>query len=160
MREWQGEVPFVYCCSRLPVWAIRRCRGECLNLRYCSCLATAPLEVENKTVRPRMHLKEIALAVLGLCLASGACRLPAFAQSATPPIAKSKPAPPPEDRIDINHASAEELLKVPGITATWAGRIIRYRPYRTKQDLLDRGVLPSDLYGRIKDYVIAHRDKQ
>ena len=26
-------------------------------------------------------------------------------------------------------------LKVPGMTATWAGRIVRFRPYRTKQDL-------------------------
>ncbi len=51
-------------------------------------------------------------------------------------------------------------MKVHGLTATWAGRIIRYRPYRTKQDLLDRGVLPSSVYDRIKEYVIAHRDKQ
>jgi len=75
------------------------------------------------------------------------------------PAHPAKPAPPPEARIDINHASVGELLKVPGMTATWAGRIVRFRPYRTKQDLLDRGVLPSDVYDRIKDYVIAHRDK-
>jgi competence protein ComEA len=68
--------------------------------------------------------------------------------------------PPPEARVDINHASIEELLKVPGMTPSWAGRIVRFRPYRSKQDLLDRGVLPSDVYDRIKDYVIAHRDKQ
>ncbi len=43
------------------------------------------------------------------------------------------PVPPPEARVDINHASAAELLKVPGMTATWAGRIIRFRPYRTKR---------------------------
>ena len=72
----------------------------------------------------------------------------------------SATAPPPEARIDINHASVDELLKVPGMTPSWAGRIVRFRPYRTKQDLLDRGVLPSDVYDRIKDYVIAHRDKQ
>lgn len=68
--------------------------------------------------------------------------------------------PPPEARVDINHASIEELLKVPGMTPGWAGRIVRFRSYRSKQDLLDRGVLPSDVYDRIKDYVIAHRDKQ
>ncbi len=73
---------------------------------------------------------------------------------------KPKSIPPPEARIDINHASVEELLKVPGMTPSWAGRIVRFRPYRTKQDLLDRGVLPSDVYDRIKDYVIAHRDKE
>ena len=68
--------------------------------------------------------------------------------------------PPPEARIDINHASVADLMKVPGMTRSWAGRIVRFRPYRAKTDLLERGVLPSDVYDRIKDYVIAHREKQ
>jgi competence protein ComEA len=68
--------------------------------------------------------------------------------------------PPPEARADINHATVEELLKVPGMTRTWAERIVRFRPYRTKIDLEDRGVVPSEVYDRIKDYVIAHRDEQ
>ncbi len=72
----------------------------------------------------------------------------------------SATAPPPETRADINHATVDELLKVPGMTRSWAGRIARFRPYRTKQDLVDRGVLNSEVYDRIKDYVIAHRDKQ
>ena len=68
-------------------------------------------------------------------------------------------APPPEERIDINHASLAELLKVPGMTPSWAGRIIRFRPYRAKSDLLQRGVVSDAVYDRIKDYVIAHRYK-
>ena len=72
----------------------------------------------------------------------------------------SQNAPPPESRLDINHATVEELLKIPGMTPSWAGRIVRFRPYRTKQDLLERGVVTSEVYDRIKDYVIAHRDKQ
>jgi competence protein ComEA len=69
-------------------------------------------------------------------------------------------APPPEARVDINHSSIEELLKVPGMTQSWAGRIVRFRPYRTKQDLLEKGVVCDEVYDRIKDFVIAHRDKQ
>ena len=72
----------------------------------------------------------------------------------------SSSAPPPEARTDINHATLNELLKVPGMTPSWAGRIVRYRPYHTKADLLDRGIVTSAVYDRIKDYVIAHRDKQ
>jgi DNA uptake protein ComE-like DNA-binding protein len=89
-------------------------------------------------------------------------RIASSAQAApSPPSApRTKPAPPPEARIDINHANLEELLKVPGMTPGWAGRILRFRPYRTKQDLLDHGVLPSDVYDRIKDYVIAHHDPE
>lgn len=65
---------------------------------------------------------------------------------------------PPEKRVDINHAKLEELLKVPGMTSTWAQRILRFRPYRSKQDLMDQGVVPDAFYARIKDYVIAHRE--
>jgi DNA uptake protein ComE-like DNA-binding protein len=54
----------------------------------------------------------------------------------------------------------EELLKVPGMTPSWAGRIVRFRPYHTKQDLLERGVVTSQIYDRIKDYVIAHQKAQ
>jgi competence protein ComEA len=78
----------------------------------------------------------------------------------TPAPSAAHPIPPPEGRIDINHASMGELLKIPGITSTWAVRIVRFRPYRTKRDLLDRGVLPSDIYDRIKDSIIAHRNEQ
>ena len=79
-------------------------------------------------------------------------------------VAESSPrtllaAPDSENRIDINTATLDELLKIPGMTRTWAARIIRYRPYRAKNDLLDRGVVSSQVYDRIKDYIIAHRGK-
>ena len=48
-------------------------------------------------------------------------------------------------------------MQVPGMTRSWAGRIVRFRPYRTKADLVDRGVITADVYDRIKDSVIAHR---
>ena len=67
---------------------------------------------------------------------------------------------PPEQRVDVNHATLDELLKVPGMTRPWALRILRFKPYRTKQDLLDEGVLPSAVYARIREYLIAHRQSQ
>ena len=96
-----------------------------------------------------------AVVMLGLCLAG-----PAQSQDRdTRGVPKtSATAPRPEMRVDINHASVEELLKVPGMTPSWAGRIIRFRPYRTKLDLLERGVVTSEVYNQIKDYVIAHRE--
>jgi DNA uptake protein ComE-like DNA-binding protein len=65
---------------------------------------------------------------------------------------------PANTRVDINHAGINELMKVPGLTRTWAERIVRYRPYRAKNDLLDKGIVSNEVYGRIKDYVIARRD--
>ncbi|HEX3891506.1 MAG TPA: helix-hairpin-helix domain-containing protein [Terracidiphilus sp.] len=86
--------------------------------------------------------------------AAAGCLLAAPAQGRAP-----RPAPP-EMRVDINHASLEGLMKVPGMTGTWAARIVRFRPYRAKNDLLERGVVPSEVYERIKDNIIAHREKQ
>lgn len=71
-----------------------------------------------------------------------------------------KTTPPPESRVDINHASMDELMKVPGMTRSWAGRIVRFRPYRVKNDLIDHGVVTSEVYDRIKNYIIAHREEQ
>lgn len=101
-----------------------------------------------------------AIAVLTVCLGVAANGAFSHAQTAAPQAsAQKKTAPSPEVRVDINHASTEELAKVPGLTPSWAGRIVRFRPYRTKQDLLDRGVLPSDVYDRIKNSIIAHRSE-
>lgn len=95
-----------------------------------------------------------AIAVLGALLAG-------FSSSAA---LKEKPTehrvPAPEARVDINHASIDELIKVPGMTRTWAERIVRFRPYRAKSDLIEQGVVTSQVYERIKDYVIAHRTAQ
>ena len=84
-------------------------------------------------------------------------RPPAAAAQNRPP---QNVRPPEEMRVDINHATLEELLQVPGMTRSWAGRIVRFRPYYTKQDLLDRGIVSGEVYIRIKDYIIAHREKQ
>jgi DNA uptake protein ComE-like DNA-binding protein len=115
------------------------------------------VEAENGAVRARKQLTALAVAALGVCLAGTA----QYQDRDTRGVPKtSSTAPPPDARLDINHASVEELLKVPGMTRSWAGRIVRFRPYRTKQDLVENGVVTSQVYDRIKDYVIAHRDPQ
>jgi helix-hairpin-helix protein len=63
----------------------------------------------------------------------------------------------PVELVDINRASVQEMLKVPGMTETWAARIARFRPYRTKLDLVEQGVVTPEVYQRIRDGVIAHR---
>ena len=104
-----------------------------------------------------MHgrLKTIALAVSLVCV-QACCASQSLAK---PGAEQPTPSPPPEARIDINHAATEQLLKVPGMTRSWAERIVRFRPYRSKQDLVDQGVMPSAVYDRIKNYIIAHHDK-
>jgi DNA uptake protein ComE-like DNA-binding protein len=112
---------------------------------------------ENKAVRAGKRFAVLAAAMLGMCLL-GTAQYQDRDTRGVP--AASATAPPPEARVDINHASVDELLKVPGMTRSWAGRIIRFRPYRTKMDLLEGGVVTGQVYDRIKDYVIAHRKAQ
>ena len=112
---------------------------------------------ENGAVRAGTRVTAVAVVMLGFCLAGAAlCQ-----DRDTRGIPKtSATAPRPEARVDINHASVDELLKVPGLTRSWAGRIVRFRPYRTKLDLVEYGVVPMQIYDQIKDYVIAHQKAQ
>lgn len=84
----------------------------------------------------------------------------AFALQSQKLSAHSAASTAPEDRVDINTASVDQLLKVPGMTHTWAARIVRFRPYRAKNELLDRGIVTSAVYDRIKGYIVAHRPAQ
>jgi DNA uptake protein ComE-like DNA-binding protein len=81
-----------------------------------------------------------------------------FALALAPAIAASLPVTQrPVELTDINRASLQELEKVPGITETWAARIVRFRPYRTKLDLVEQGVVTPEVYQQIRSHVIAHR---
>jgi len=117
--------------------------------------------VENESVPLQKRFILISIAIAALVLSLSARGILAAIQNDGPQAAQeARSIPQPEARVDINHASVDELLKVPGMTSSWAARIVRFRPYRTKAELVERGVLPSDVYDRIKDYVIAHRDRQ
>jgi len=59
--------------------------------------------------------------------------------------------------VDANRATIDELMHVPGMTEVWAKRIVRFRPYRTKLDLLEKGIVSAEEYQRIREAVVAHR---
>jgi DNA uptake protein ComE-like DNA-binding protein len=57
--------------------------------------------------------------------------------------------------VNINKASREDLLSLPGITDRDADRIIADRPFADAHDLVRRRVLSEAEYGKISDRVIA-----
>lgn len=86
----------------------------------------------------------------------------AYAQSPTVPTAP-KPAvaaptaTPAAQLIDINSATADQLDNLKGIGKVRAEAIIKGRPYKGKDDLVQKGIIPQNIYDDIKDKIIARQ---
>jgi DNA uptake protein ComE-like DNA-binding protein len=59
--------------------------------------------------------------------------------------------------LDLNTASREQLLSLPGVTAGEADRVIAGRPYGKPDDLVTRHILPKAEYDKIADRVTAKK---
>lgn len=57
--------------------------------------------------------------------------------------------------VDINSASEDQLKELPGIGDALASRIVKHRPYKRKDDLVDKKVIPEAAYERIKHQIVA-----
>ena len=57
--------------------------------------------------------------------------------------------------VNINKASREDLLTLPGLSEREADRIIAARPFADAHDLVSRQVISSAEYDKIRDRVIA-----
>ena len=60
-----------------------------------------------------------------------------------------------EKAININRASREDILTLPGVTEREADRIIAERPFDDAHDLVKRRVLTEEQYDKLRDRVIA-----
>jgi DNA uptake protein ComE-like DNA-binding protein len=57
--------------------------------------------------------------------------------------------------VDVNAASEAELLTLPGIGHRDARRIIDSRPYREKHQLVSKGAITEDEYGKIRSLITS-----
>ena len=79
-----------------------------------------------------------------------------MAESPQTPAAKPAPqAAPAAALIDINSATKDQLLVLKGIGDKRADDIIKGRPYKGKDDLVQKGIIPAGVYAGIKDKIIA-----
>ena len=109
-------------------------------------------------------MRKLTLATLATIAALGLTAT-SFAQSpstsTSPMAAPNKPAtttaaPAPVGAlVDINSASKDELDKLPGVGARRADAIIKGRPYKGKNELADKKIVPQNVYDGIKDKIIA-----
>ena len=102
-------------------------------------------------MKTMMRLLAVVLTLmLGLALAG--CEA-----EKDPPKARAKPAAtqPKTDRIDINRASADELMTLKGIGEARSKAIIKNRPYARKDELVQKKIIPQSVYDEISDQIIA-----
>src|SRR6185369_3819645 len=64
--------------------------------------------------------------------------------------ANSNSKPVSTSLVDLNSASKQALMTLPGITETSAQKIIENRPYKSKADLTQKKVISPDAYAKIE----------
>jgi len=114
-------------------------------------------------------MKRIFAFLVAMIAATGL----AFAQKAETPKtdtkapakteAKKDAAPAKADAkkmepMDINSASEKELATLKGIGDVRAKAIVKGRPYKGKDELVQKKIIPQGVYDDIKDQIIAKQD--
>ena len=107
-----------------------------IALAFCiACSHENPDEIREKTARATETMKQDTKAV---------------AEGVKEGLSRDKRV------VDLNKASKDDLLTLPGVDSARADRIISERPYASVHQLVTRHVLSEDEYGKIQDRVVAH----
>lgn len=104
-------------------------------------------------------LRAFAIAAALVSAATAQAQSPQTGGASPAPArpAATAPAAPAAKLIDVNSATREELDALPGVGPARAEAIIKGRPYRGKDELVRKKILPESVYESIKDRIIARQ---
>ena len=89
----------------------------------------------------------LALALAGSALAASTTTSARAAHSTSTKAAVMK--------VDLNTATRDQLMALPGIGEATADKIIAARPFKSKNELVSKKIVSEKEYGKISAHVIA-----
>ena len=108
----------------------------------------------------RKTLANLLVVLVALCFVTGSV----FGSSQAPSKKSDQTSQKKSDtqksekkaaQIDINSASKQDLMTLPGIGDAYAQKIIDNRPYKAKNQLVQKKIIPQATYDKISDQIIA-----
>ena len=64
-----------------------------------------------------------------------------------------------KEKLDLNSASEADRKTLTGIGDAYANKIVENRPYKRKDELVSKSIIPNATYDKIKDDIIARQKK-